>query len=1160
MAAGVFSLFRVRSRAIVVSVLAVFCLCLASCNRASSDLPSVGSEQYRALCSAFYLGLSALQSGEDVNARKGLTRATELAAGEPAAWADLGLLQFRQQDYDGAFQSVQRAQSLVPDNSRLEALLGVIESRRGKVPETLSHLKRAVALDPRNLKALYGLAGETERQNSEASDREAQQLLQQILRAQPNNIVVLVDQVRLSAKRNDAATLKKAVANLRTSSPLWPQPAKQQLSTLERESGAADLHPAAIQAQFLRNVLVRVPAYRQSLDEVKTPVTSAGEPFLRFLKLPSPSSEPAVSDQTLHFESRALADVSSGPLTWIGTFVPDSNHGTQVIWADNHDLYAGKGIRLPLPKPVSAAGSFLPVNAVLAADLNYDFKTDFVIATRGGLRFYRQETPDSFQDVTAQTKLPAAVINGSYLGAWAFDIDLDGDLDVVLGVPEGEPVVLRNNGDGTFLPIKPFKNIEGLSDFASADIDGDGDPDVALLDKDGHLKVFANERLGDYRQRAIPPQLGGRFLKLAAADVNGDGLPDFVALQSDFRVMRLSDRDAGRAWSCAQLATAIAPVNTLVPPSLALADLDNNGGIDLVIGDQVFLSDAHGFADLPGRLPAVARGQIESDGNGRLNVIGLSADGQAVKLVNNGHKQYHWQDVRPRAATTHGDQRINSFGIGGEIEIRSELLTQKQIIESPILHFGLGDHTDAEFARIVWPNGLIQSEFALKANQTLIAEQRLKGSCPLLFAWNGRGMQFLKDVAPMSGALGAHDGSGHIAAISQTEEWFKIDGSQLQPHDGFYDLRVTDEYWETYYIDRYALQAIDHPVGTQIFADERVAVPAAPLKLYITETPHPFRSARDNHGQDVSAAVRDLDGKYLDSFELGSYQGIAHDHWIELELPPDAPRSAPLCLIAQGWLHPWDDGILVAVNQGSQAKPEDLSIEVPDRNGRWLQLRKDLGVPAGRQKTVVLDLTGIFRAGAPRKLRLRTNLEIYWDKLAWARGISDVATQTERLTMAAAELRHRGFSSISRANDLSPEIPNYDRIAGSGNQWQNLEGYYTRYGDVLPLLNGSDNRFVIVAGGDEIRLKFRQPRILRPGWTRDFVFIGDGWVKEGDYSFKNSATVLPLPYHGMKNYSGSLKALENDPVYKREQTDWRDFHTRYVAPEPVSSKLWKGQQ
>lgn len=1134
------------------SVLLCTALFTAACKR-SSDLPTVGSGRYRELCMAFYLGLAALQSGEDVNARKGLTRATEVAAGEPAGWADLGLLQFRQQDYDGAYESIEKAHALVPENSRMEALLGVIESRRGKVDETLAHFAKAIALDPGNLKASYGLAQEIERQNSATTDAKAQQLLEQILQARPNNIAVLIDVVRLSAKRNDTDALKRAVAGLARSAPEWPEAAEQQFSVLEQQANSGKVHDAAIQAQFLRNVLVRVPAYRQSLDEVKTPVTSAGEPFLRFLKLPSPSSEPSALDTTLHFDPKPVAHGLTGGLTWIGTFVPNDKSDAEVIWADDETLHLKNGVQLPLPKTKSATGTLLPENAILAADLNYDFKTDFVIATGGGLRFYQQQSPEKFNDVTAKTNLPVPIVQGSYTGAWAFDVDLDGDLDVVLGVPEGEPIVLRNNGDGSYAVIRPFKSVDGLTDFTSADVDGDGDPDVALLDKQGYLKVFANERLGDYTMRSTPVQLSGQMLRLAAADVNGDGLPDFVILQSDFRVMGLSDHAAGRDWTVVELARAKPPAGISAPPSLTVADLDNNGALDLIVNDQVFLSDGQSFTALANRLPGTGRGFIEA--KGRLNVIGLLADGHALAGINRAAKQYHWQDVRPRAATTNGDQRVNSFGIGGEIELRSELLTQKQVIESPILHFGLGTHSGAEFARIVWPNGLIQTEFALKANQTVMAEQRLKGSCPLLFTWNGHGMQFVKDVAPMSAALGAHDASGHFAGIYQTQEWFKINGEQLKSRDGFYDVRVTDEYWETYYIDHYSLLAVDHPPGTEIFADERVAVPAAPLKIYMTNAPHAFLSARDERGRDVSAAVRDLDGKYLDTFELGSYQGIARDHWVELELPPDAPQRGALYLIGQGWLRPWDDGNLVAASQGAQTKPRDLSLEIPDRQGHWIGVRRNLGVPAGREKTVVLDLRGLFQRGATRRLRLRTNLEIYWDKLGWAIGASDDSRKTQMMPLEEADLGHRGFSHVSQNKTLAPELPDYNNLSESGNKWPSLEGYYTRYGDVRPLLEKVDGRFVIATSGDELRLRFRAAPPPLNGWSRDFIFVGDGWMKEGDYSFKYSKTVLPLPYHSLREYAGPAKTLEDDQVYRLHKSDWQDFHTRYLAPVSLSTEL-----
>ena len=98
----------------------------------------------------------------------------------------------------------------------------------------------------------------------------------------------------------------------------------------------------------------------------------------------------------------------------------------------------------------------------MQVDFNYDFKTDLVLAGAGGVRLFRQDSPSAFTDVTTQTKLPKSVTNASYTGAWAVDIEADGDLDIVLGSKDSIPTVLRNNGDGTFLAIHPFAGISGM--------------------------------------------------------------------------------------------------------------------------------------------------------------------------------------------------------------------------------------------------------------------------------------------------------------------------------------------------------------------------------------------------------------------------------------------------------------------------------------------------------------------------------------------------------------------------------------------------------------------------------------------------------------------------------------------------------------------------
>jgi hypothetical protein len=201
----------------------------------------------------------------------------------------------------------------------------------------------------------------------------------------------------------------------------------------------------------------------------------------------------------------------------------------------------------------------------------------------------------------------------------------------------------------------------------------------------------------------------------------------------------------------------------------------------------------------------------------------------------------------------------------------------------------------------------------------------------------------------------------------------------------------------------------------------------------------------------------------------------------------------------------------------------------------------------------LIDLSTVVRTGLvhARRLRLRTNLEIYWDSLAIADDVAKAPMEMVRISADRAELRYRGFSKTSFSRRDVPEVPRYDEIANVAPRWRDLVGYYTRFGDVRELLGGVDDRYVIMNAGDELQMAFPAPPAPPAGWTRDFVLIGDGWVKDGDYNTSFSKTVLPLPSHDQHEYKASSEALEleKDPVYCRQPDDWRTYHTRFVAPQ-----------
>jgi tetratricopeptide (TPR) repeat protein len=1131
-------------------------LCGSAC-RPGTNLPEKNSREYRDVVSAFYVGLAALQVGDDVRAEARLTQAAQLVPEEPASWANLGLLALRQNNTDAAAERLSKAQTLAPESSAVYVLLALLESERGRFAESVAYLRKAVELDPRNFRAAYMLAEQIERQAGEGSEREAAALIEKILEAQPDNLAVLVELARLAAKRGDSATLQRVIARLEPKASAWPPEVQEQFRALQAAAAGTDPRAAATRIAFLRNVLVRVPEYRTALAIVKPPPGEEAEPVTHFLRLPSPEFTPAPPDETLAFTTEPLADLGANKWDWVDA-VSFSGEGAPVaVAARAGELKIAGGATLPLP--VETIGR----HAIAALDFNYDFKTDLVYAGPGGLRLYRQENPNSFTEVTAQARLSAGAASASYTGAWAADIEADGDLDIVLGAKDGPPTVLRNNGDGTFKELQPFDGASKVVGFVWADLDGDGDADAALLETDA-LQIYQNERAGQFTRRALPSTLQA-IVSITVADANNDAILDVLAAQRDGAIIRLSSKAEGRDWETAEIARAPTPPagSSTGGFELLSADMDNNGGNDLLLpgptGAQVWLSDSTGRLKPLNSPPAPAQVFSVADLNadGRLDLLGLTVDAKPVLVTTRGSKNYHWQVIRPRAKQAVGDQRINSFGIGGEMEIRSGLLVQKQLITGPVVHFGLGEQATADVVRIVWPNGSVRAEFELKADQEIVAEQRLKGSCPFLFAYNGHEVSFVKDCQPWGAAIGLHIDTLDPKGGLRTEEWFKIDGDQLAAKDGAYDLRITAELWETYYYDHLSLMVVDHPAGTDIFVDERFSIPAPELYVRAVESARGVVRAEDDRGQDVRETLRAVDGKYLDTFGRGKYQGLTRDHYVEVELGPDAPESGPLWLIATGWLHPTDASINVAIKQGGGEQPKDLSLEVPDGRGRWRAVKSGLGFPAGRNKTVLIDLKGVFQQGAPRRLRLRTNLEVYWDAIRWARGLPGAELKSERLAPQTADLHYRGFSRITQANESSPEIPDYNKLETTTQRWRDLIGYYTRFGDVRELLAEADDRYVIMNAGDEMTFKFGAPAAPPSGWVRDFVLIGDGWIKDGDYNSTFSKTVLPLPAHDIHDYTEVAGRLEDDPVYRRHPEDWQRYHTRYVTPQGFQNALRK---
>jgi Tfp pilus assembly protein PilF len=787
-------------------------------------------------------------------------------------------------------------------------------------------------------------------------------------------------------------------------------------------------------------------------------------------------------------------------------------------------------------------------------------KIDLVLMTNSSLVYLANKGDGTFVDRTKESGLSADAGSGRAL--LAFDADQEGDLDLFVSAGYGAKNRLwANRGPGEFVDVAESAGLAG--DFkaygpaAAVDFDGDYDLDLVVTRPDGPPVVFANDRAMKFHEVALPAPLPKAPYGVAA-------LGDRLVLAGD----------AGATWLRWSTGDSIdaRPVDGAPGGPVVSTDLRGAGVRDLVFADGTWLPGAKDVGASP-----FTAGKRLFDAKPSTNVVAFDADGDGVEEIVLVRPNEAPQIVRvagkPAGASLVCDFEgvikndvqagwSNIEGRGALVEVKAGASLQKFRIGNPSgfgcaaptrLVAGLGSAKQADFVRIVWPDAVQQAVLDVPSGQVncIVEEQRRPDSCPLLFSWDGAKYAFVTDFLGVGG-IGFLVAPGTYGKPDPTES-VKVDAALVKPRaDGKLSFRIVEAMEEVCFLDKADLQVIDHPADVTVFPDERFAgdepFPNGDLLAYRREIP-PV-AARDAKGADVTALIASVDRRWPDAAKLHPrLAGATSEQILELDFGDRLADVAPgdgIVLYVNGWIEYGYTRTTVAAAGEGFAFVGPLLEAWSDTEKTWKTLVPNLGYPAGFPRVMTYDVTGKVSRETPR-LRIRTNYEVYFDKV-WLARKADVAKETRVAVLdpSAADLRWVGYPRDVKPDGRDPPVYDYQTLDPSA-PWKTMEGDYTRFGDVRPLLTKSDDMFVVFGKGEEIELVFDPSTLpaLPAGWTRDYVLRFDGWCKGQELYTAHGWTVEPLPFHAMSNYPYRAdERYPDDEAHRKYRAEW---NTRRVG-------------
>jgi len=378
----------------------------------------------------------------------------------------------------------------------------------------------------------------------------------------------------------------------------------------------------------------------------------------------------------------------------------------------------------------------------------------------------------------------------------------------------------------------------------------------------------------------------------------------------------------------------------------------------------------------------------------------------------------------------------------------------------------------------------------------------------------------------------------------------RVTADQLKPTPrGTFEFRWANPLEEVTYLDSVRLLAVDHPANLEVYANERMVNDLKnrePNRLFVLRGMKAIARATDHHGHDMTKTLQEADRKYFDDFELLPFKGFAKEWSLTLDLGVLSSNRSPVLLL-YGWSYWNSSASIVAASQAKQ-KLWGPVLEFRGKDGRWRMGTDDMGVSAGLPRMMVLDLAPILRQGE-HIVRIRSNRMLYYDQALIAERLEQAEVlpnqktskmQTAELPLLAGKLQWLGYPKRSLPGNKLPEVYDYSEIEHHSNFGLHA-GMLTRYGDVKPLVEKVDDRFVVMEHGEEVVLSFdaRPLPPLQEGWKRTYFLYSDGYEKGHEIHSATATTVDPMPFHEMEGYPypGRTASL-NTPMHWEYLLEW----------------------